>query len=1808
MDPYAQGTRSSHPSRPSNGPSQQRVRPLTVDEALQYSPLSSIVPFGPDPIPLPTVGCQGTTSIFLTPEDRKTSRRTLRELDHEMSRQGPSSYLIQKAMQDIQSLLDPEELTKFRFKAQDVGSELPFGTASTITDGARASQSTMSPFSEMLLQSTDVNYRYPTPVTPGSRSEKNQSHLTRSPATPINSKLGHNDKAFAYNQDQSRMYNGMPTPEHYTPQPAIIVPTLPKSVDRSDYESFPDLVDRGQFNAASGLSRKRSPKGVGNDDEPLMRSYDQREKAEASLRALQELLADIFTSEDQLQPDTSGAVSDSAAKYFISTVLSEGEIPTLAPTVQGKLDAAIEKVISSGKFRDISVEELVRVQKLCEGALKTAEAVDAKLDNGWNEAEAESWLQQLDVLDAGLKSGRTLLRIMSGGREDKQLYPEELLRSALAVLKVALDSCVVPVTELRNVGSGAESFKALSPHKKFITSFFTRATKFLRLVSDLIAKEEVTESAITTVEYLAAELIFVENGVNDKESLLGVQKFENVRVAAMDVLVKIFQRHADQRRFIFDEILTSLEKLPVTRQKARQFKLIEGGSIQLVSGLILRLVQTSSMWTVNNDTAGKKGLRGQTDADGDRASEVSGDEEVDIVTVSRKDKDKIDSEAAAERYAEGARRELSETFQPLLNSAQRNAHYVIQFLVSRALKSTKTGDDPYRLLLDIFTEDFITVSTSTDWPAAELLLRSLLSSMLNIVESEKSSAPAKNMALDLLALMGAAISDMVTRIRGASRSIENGETQLDTNLAQLSDNVLEGTLRDENLLVWDGPYRAALEYLLSRDLNDGQIQSACGYYTVQWAQKVFAASEPLQDDNEEREVEAEWSRMAFRLRNMISDPKWLETTYDFETVTTAQGRLAYALTMVNMPFGKAFERILLLLLNSIKSEQATVRSKSLKSVIQLIEKDPTILDRGVNVIADILKRTSDPSPLVRDSAIGLIGKCITLKPALEAEVWETILRRVTDAQVGVRKRCMKISKDIYLRTSKKEIKSAIAEAFLHRVKDVDEGVSELARQMLEEIWMTPFIRPSPEDEKLAPYRLALKDTIFLIVRTVQRGESVSVVLESLLKSLLSAQSKSAVANSRVCKVMVASMFDELLDGEEQTQNLQRQNTMQTLTVFAKAKPKLFTVEQVELLQPYVEHVSAHDNRQIYRSVIVIYRCVLPHLQSLKTDFFSAVQKSLLTSITMLFKWELTEVVSCLWTINAVLKNIEVLSKITISCIRQIHSATAANSKMDPKALARYLTIAGLFGKCCDFDNDLKRFQGAFPWWKGTSVPALMVEVFAPFSSPERQPNVRSAALDALCSVCQSWPKQFLKEQVLSAFDIVFAESNAQLENLVLEGLKGFLSIEEKRSERGTDLDGAEDEEAGRLGRTFTINQNDGISSSLAQHFLRPITRISLATEDARALTAVEVMASVSRQGLVHPRACASAMVALETSQNPSIASIALREHRTLHQKHETIVEKEYARAIYQAFVYQRDVVKNASGATTQPFASKLRPLFDVIKTSKGTVRKKFLTNTCNRVDFDPAKLDVTDEVPSHVQFSRFLIENLAFFEYSTIDELSTTVSCMEKVVSGTGTTVAHAIETEIFANGMDMDDHQTEPMSSGTNPAVMSVDAQRLKQLTAASVILSSLWAARTHLRKLYGVNAVPKQRDNKNKDHMKAPTKVPFVTGDKFWDEIKKTMSALTDRDVMLSQCREFVELLTVDHELKVAAEEEDEIPLNMRMQTPSEDEGNGTPAPPGGSGKGRKRGLSSDIPGKRPKVKRRRSSGTKPKGSVVESGDEWL
>lgn len=1866
------------------GQAQNSPRPYTLDEALPYTPFTTVFPFESDIINNPTIG-----SGLIAPSIVDLAERDDYDALNKEAENPGSSKRLEGSLEYVQNLLKPEKITLFQFKTAPALSTTSNTSLPSLAQG-------LSPLARMIYESTHIEFRDPSsgslktqkpssngasmspkPVKKSPKARKHEpakvvkhnpssvnAHNVAKNRTSIEvhlpSRKDHEAAASMYNSPKPGNRESVvpiPTPtvsQTISPsdlvlapraapaQPAPVqpapVPVKPAEVEHKDIKPEIDAFDQKPILPASRSSSEAVPRipteskpviGVAEspstqaqrmsgitielphsainkadymvvDDSPaapadlstkkrkraeienteylLDGGLNNRDRANTHLRELQRTLQEIRDAEN-------AAISTRNTNTWIT--LTPDEDATMTIAAYNKVMKMVSRTLELQCFNMVPFEDLHNIQALCDPSLKRADTLEIKVDQSWGEVEVNMWLQLLPDIEAALKAARLALTIMTGGRPEKQLYSEGLIQRGLSVFRSVLDGIIVPIAEMRSSGQDG-LFKLLSAQKKAINVIFMACQKLFALMTNLISSIDLSEDVVNGLEVASSQLIFVDNALSERDSVVGVQKFDGLRLVAMDMLSQIFLVNPSQRRGILTDILTSLEKLPKAKQSSRQFKLSDGGSIQPVSALIMRLVQASAGKVEDRGSASGQIMQSLEDRDGEQKPVANGRGKPSYTI-------RTEDHAAIQHHE--AMQELGGLVNPLFDTARFNSSFVINFLVKRAEKSTKTGDTPYRNLLDNFIEDFNLCLDSPDWPAAELLLRTSMSMMLELMKGEKTSAPAKNMALELLGNMAAAISRLRSHVRKIASGFEGSDADdLGRWLADLASMVLDRKFHPEKLTSWLGPYRVVLEFLEDRVKEDPHLRSAVSYLATDWAVGLCNAyGEEQHEDSDDRD--AEYGRSAFRLRNIVHDRMWLSNEYSFKAVVANHARLSHSLILLRSPFCDSFKGILNILLHSMTTDAATVRSRSLKSINSVLETDPSILDGDSTVIDMILQCSHDPSPQVRDSALSLVGKCIGMRPSLEERMTPTVIERFLDSGVGVRKRAMKLARDIYLGNQSKQVRSDVSNGLLVRCQDPDEGVRELARQMVEEIWISPFYKA---DESMA-YKQSLTDHIALIVQTVAQNNS-ATILEKVFETILSPQYRLADANNKVCVRLVANLFDLIHNPDSDDPSTPSgKDALQVLMIFAKADPKLFTFEQIRMLQPRISNVGTSDDLASSRAVVVIYRRVLPQVTTVHSQFLGEIRRDLMPVVSKVRRALLDDVIACLWIISGLLGTSEHLARLGSSSLFGIQKlrAMAMKAPLDEqktRQFDRYSLIVGMIGKHCVLDSYEQIFKEKFPKWSGGPVSKLMVDTLSPLASPSHPAEVRKSALDAMGLVCQSNPRNFVSVNVYTTFQQAFDEQDPTLETMILRSIKEFLFTEERRSEQASAA-AKEGKEASKKDlKVMGSTSFDDVASATTVRFLKDITRITLASKDEHAFLALEVLASINRQGLVHPKETGTTFITLETCPTHQISELAYHEHRSLHEKHETVVEREYAKAVQSAFHYQRDVIKDSRGATTDPFTSKLHLLLDVLKISKGKNRKRFFEKLVSQIEFEPSSMEASQTMPEHVEFSRFLIENIAFFDFVATDELQALVTSMEKMVTNIGTGLAQSIESDIFQVRVDAI-LAAQPAAEGdaapAPPPEPPVDMDRLRQLTSSSMILLALWEARTYLRRLYSLKAARETKVKAGaKDPNKTPVKAQGVTGDKFWENMEYIMSCLESEVRMKETCRSFVELLNVDHEVKVA-EEDDEMDGDMDPQTPeAEDDEEGDSF--NGETRGRKRKASGTPGGK----KKRPRSSSKPRG----------
>ena len=631
-----------------------------------------------------------------------------------------------------------------------------------------------------------------------------------------------------------------------------------------------DVVDRPTAQNESPSKPKETTSAAGGSALEAFHLKDQKEEADSALMRLQDLLHEVFEAEDRVERDTSSAASPigrPAAAFFTSTNAFEDTGYVLSSDVHNRLQKAMEKVVSFGRLKDIPSDYINRIQKLCEKPITAAQALDLQLNDPSSESDTFSWVRRLeDVLNA-LFAVDTLLHSMPGGQDERDLCPEGLIEAIPNVLNQAFDHCVIPAVEARPGGKGAAYFSCFASQKGVIGDLIQRSKKVIVSFANFLSRIDVSEGTVNATEFFAAKLIFVENAHTDKDSAVGYQKYESVRRGAMDVLAKIFPKYPEQRPYILDEILVSLEKLPSTRQSARQFKLADGKNIQFLTALVMQLVQTTALQTptTHRSIKVKDRLAETMDIDKDY-----GDDD------DRPSHDNPNDDEKNDEYDESLEF-LATKVNNLYENAVRSAQYIVKFIVQRAMTSTKMGDQPYRNILDLFTEDLISVLGSTDWPATELILRVLASQMVGIADLDKSPATAKSMALELLGWMGSAISDLTVTAQHLLPAVGEAGGELGGYLQQLFDDNSAQLLHPQDLVAADGPYRIALEYFYQdKGLDSWHITGARGYYLAQWA-KMACSLYYNSKENTEIAHGGATDQLVALLTKLFSDPQWLET-------------------------------------------------------------------------------------------------------------------------------------------------------------------------------------------------------------------------------------------------------------------------------------------------------------------------------------------------------------------------------------------------------------------------------------------------------------------------------------------------------------------------------------------------------------------------------------------------------------------------------------------------------------------------------------------------------------------------------------------------------------------------------------------------------------------------------------------------------------------------------------------------------------------------------------------------------------------
>ena len=684
----------------------------------------------------------------------------------------------------------------------------------------------------------------------------------------------------------------------------------------------------------------------------------------------------------------------------------------------------------------------------------------------------------------------------------------------------------------------------------------------------------MTDTIIITLSSLSVMCFFVEN-IND------------LQLEALKILTNIFTRYPKHRQLVLDDILASLVKLHPNKRNSRSYKCFNGDSIQMFSALLLQLIQC------------------------------------EVTIKDHFSLEKFDSNIFMnnlELQAANQKQELTfeekESF--LINTYEDSSQTAKKFLSIFFSKcKTKQADSDFRPILENFIQDLLITVNKPEWPVSEIILNLLGMILVSQIQSEQNDVSSRVNSLEYL-------GQIVSQLRKDSLEYQKYPEKVSQVLNKI--NGSDQSKEDELFSL----QKSLITYLNSLEGNDSSLQYSKFFLVGQWLKELNslnAESSSVKNDNEaldhgqermNKQIMAEENRK--RLYSLIEKATYNKPILDSNNIASSNVQLdmneAFILSKylcsLKKTLDKNFDKYLITILGlsggaSESNIPTQVRSKAIKCLSLIIEADPQILLKQKVfqcVEANFLHQTIS----VREASVDLIGRFITIKPELTNHYYKLLSDRILDVGVSVRKRVIKIFRDVCLNQPEFEHLSEICVRILRRINDED-AIKKLVIDTFYSIWFSP-INSSNSREQLVRRVLNIVDVVSefnsianntqsseifeqlfnsLIVTTTPSGSAGLSGISSLTNGLNIKEENSAASSNqptneqemqlikgkeviKSCKQIVDCLIENVLNTEANTSSSQAYKRLvasfSTLYLLSKIKPENF-INHAETLLPYL---------------------------------------------------------------------------------------------------------------------------------------------------------------------------------------------------------------------------------------------------------------------------------------------------------------------------------------------------------------------------------------------------------------------------------------------------------------------------------------------------------------------------------------------------------------------------------------------------------------------------------------------------------------
>ncbi|KAM9138289.1 nipped-B-like protein isoform 1-T1 [Pangshura tecta] len=1239
-----------------------------------------------------------------------------------------------------------------------------------------------------------------------------------------------------------------------------------------------------------------------------------------------------------------------------------------------ELGSESAKIKAMGIMDKLSTDKTVKVLNILEKNIQDGSKLSTLLNHN-NDTEDEERLWRDLIMERVTKSADaclTAINIMTSPNMPKAVYIEDVIERVIQYTKFHLQNTLYPqydpVYRVDPHGGGVLSSKAkrakCSTHKqRVIVMLYNKVCDIVSSLAELLEIQLLTDTTILQISSMGITPFFVEN-------------VSELQLCAIKLVTAVFSRYEKHRQLILEEIFTSLARLPTSKRSLRNFRLNSSDTdgepmyIQMVTALVLQLIQC-------------------------------------VVHLPSVEKDSNSEEESNKKVDQDV----------LITNSYETAMRTAQNFLSIFLKKcgSKQGEEDYRPLFENFVQDLLSTVNKPEWPAAELLL-SLLGRLLVHQFSNKSTEMALRVAsLDYLGTVAARLrKDAVTSKMdqgSIARILKQEKRMICWYIAGIKSNMggsvsshkMETSLLQETVSGGEDEIqqlqKALLDYLDENTETDASLLFSRKFYIAQWFRDTTMETEKAMksqkdEDSSEgthhaKEVEttgqimhrAEGRKKFLRSIIKTAPSQFSTLKMNSDTVDYEDACLIVRYLASMRPFAQSFDIYLTQILRVLGENAIAVRTKAMKCLSEVVAVDPSILAR-LDMQRGVHGRLMDNSTSVREAAVELLGRFVLCRPQLAEQYYDMLIERILDTGISVRKRVIKILRDICIEQPTFPKITEMCVKMIRRVND-EEGIKKLVNETFQKLWFTP----TPHNDKEAMTRKILNITDVVAACRDTGYDWFEQLLQNLLKSEEDASYKPV---KKACTQLVDNLVEHILKYEESLADSDNKGVnsgrlvacITTLFLFSKIRPQLM-VKHAMTMQPYLTtKCSTQNDFMVICNVAKILELVVPLMEHPSETFLATIEEDLMK---LIIKYGMTVVQHCVSCLGAVVNKVTQNYKFVWACFNRYYGALSklkSQHQEDPNstiltankpALLRSLFTVGAL--CRHFDFDQEDFKGN----SKVNIKDKVLELLMYFTKHSDE-EVQTKAIIGLGFAFIQHPSLMFEQEVKTLYNSILSDKNSSvnLKIQVLKNLQTYLQEEDTRMQQA-------DREWKKVAKQEDLKEmgdiSSGMSSSIMQLYLKQVLEAFFHAQSSVRHFALNVIALTLNQGLIHPVQCVPYLIAMGTDPEPSMRNKADQQLVEIDKKYAGFIHMKAVAGMKMSYQVQQAIntcSKNpVRGFRHDESSSALcSHLYSMIRGNRQH-RRAFLISLLNLFD---------DTAKTEVNMLLYIADNLACFPYQTQEE------------------------------------------------------------------------------------------------------------------------------------------------------------------------------------------------------------------------------